>query len=78
MHKRRDRSITPFFYLYRAVRTMLISAVIIFAKTVLHQIIIWPAEQRRQSEHQNKHEHGLGEGKDIGQHVLLGCVKCRR
>lgn len=42
MHKRRDRSITPFFYLYRAVRTMLISAVIIFAKTVLHQIIIWP------------------------------------
>ena len=38
MHKRRDRSITPFFYLFRAVRTMLISAVIIFAKTVLHQL----------------------------------------
>ncbi len=30
------------FYLFRAVRTMLISAVIIFAKTALHQIIIWP------------------------------------
>ena len=78
MHKRRDRLATPFFLSVSGSQDDAYQCCDYLCENCAPPDHYLAAEQRRQSEHQNKHEHGLGEGKDIGQHVLLGCVKCRR